>query len=136
MVSINKNHELDKKGPHNVLDIVQFWLIGTTDTVYIYYCACVYSIYVCFAPCTYFYLWSCHSSKYCSLSSSLASVPNMYCIQKITVCIDDLPKGIPSYMNMFTDDVKLLRKIRVLDDSNYVNKMSTCSNTWQIKLCG
>ena len=52
------------------------------------------------------------------------------------VYVNDMTEGVSSYISLFADDLKLLRKIRNHKDceklQNYINKIYEWSKTWEI----
>ena len=55
----------------------------------------------------------------------------------LLVYVNDMTKGVSSYINLFADDAKILRKIGNHKDceelQNDINKIYEWSKTWEIK---
>ncbi len=53
------------------------------------------------------------------------------------VYINDMAEGVTSYMNMFADDAKILRKVTRVEDCNALNqdlqKISAWSQRWEME---
>ncbi len=53
------------------------------------------------------------------------------------VYINDMTEGVASYMNMFSDDAKILRKVTKEEDCNALNqdleKISAWSQKWEME---
>ena len=53
------------------------------------------------------------------------------------IYINDMPEGVSSYMNMFADDAKIMRRITNMDDCNELqkdlDKINEWSKSWQME---
>ena len=53
------------------------------------------------------------------------------------IYVNDMPEGVKSYMNMFADDAKIMKRIRNMDDCNALqrdlDKINEWSRTWQME---
>ena len=53
------------------------------------------------------------------------------------IYVNDMPEGVESYMNMFADDAKIMKRIRNMDDCNALqkdlDKINEWSRTWQME---
>ena len=52
------------------------------------------------------------------------------------ICVNDMPCGLTSYMNMFADDAKLMRLIKNTDDCQElqgdIDEIDEWSKTWKL----
>ena len=49
------------------------------------------------------------------------------------LCVNDMPIGINSYMNMFADDAKIMRKVKNLEDCNKLQEDLDKIYEWSVK---